>query len=56
VLDQTVKIAVDPFLRASEQQYTNAPEISLSEIRYELIYEHRFKVDPFALRHGLLRQ
>lgn len=33
-------------MRASEQQYTNAPEISLSEIKYEMVYEHRFKSDP----------
>lgn len=42
VLDQTVKLAVDPFLRATEQQFMNAPELSLSELKYELIYEHRF--------------
>ena len=42
LLDQTFKIAVDPFLKANEQQFANAPEISVSEIKYELIYEHKF--------------
>jgi hypothetical protein len=43
VLDQTCKIAVDPFLRASEQQYMNASEISLTEFKYEMVYEKRLQ-------------
>ncbi len=40
MLDQAMKIAVDPFLRGSEQQYLQSgSEISLSEIKYELIFE-----------------
>lgn len=46
VLDQTVKIAVDPFLRANEQQYSNASEISLTEFKYEMVYEHRLENIP----------
>jgi hypothetical protein len=46
VLDQTCKIAVDPFLRANEQQYANASEISLTEFKYEMVYEHRLEHIP----------
>ena len=38
VLDQTFKIAVDPFLRAKDIQYQMAQEMTLSELNYEMIY------------------
>lgn len=53
VLDQTVKVAVEPFLRATEHQYANAPEISLSELKYDLIYEHKFETDPIRVPGGI---
>jgi Tubulin-tyrosine ligase family len=46
VLDQTCKLAVDPFLRANEQQYANASEISLTEFKYEMVYEQRLEHFP----------
>ena len=49
VLDQTVKIAIDPFLRANEHQFMNAPEISLSEIKYELVFEHKYEQESTAI-------
>lgn len=52
-MDQTIKIAVDPFLRATEHQYSNAPEITLSELKYELIYEHKFENDPLRVPAGV---
>jgi Tubulin-tyrosine ligase family len=50
VLDQTCKLAVDPFLRASEHQYATATEISLSEFRYEMIYEHKYPSKTFGIQ------
>ena len=37
VLDQTFKIAVDPFLPAKDAQYASAVEMSLSELNYEMV-------------------
>mmetsp|Transcript_3660 Transcript_3660/g.3595 ORF Transcript_3660/g.3595 Transcript_3660/m.3595 type:complete len:84 (-) Transcript_3660:26-277(-) len=41
VLDQTMKVAVDPFLRGSEQQYIMNQEVCLNEMKYELVFEHK---------------
>ena len=38
-LDQTLKIAVDPFLQATEHQYYMNPDFNVSELRYQLVYE-----------------
>ncbi|CDW74359.1 tubulin-tyrosine ligase family protein [Stylonychia lemnae] len=44
MLEQSMKIAVDPFLRATEQQYTQSGgEILMNELKYELIYEYHYK-------------
>lgn len=34
VLDQTMKLAVDPFLQASEQQYYMTQDLNVSEMRF----------------------
>lgn len=40
MLEQAMKIAVDPFLRPTEQQYYNSGgEIGISEFKFEMIYE-----------------
>lgn len=38
LLDQTFKVAVDPFLRAKDIQYQMAQEMTLSELNYEMIF------------------
>eukprot|EP00347_Sterkiella_histriomuscorum_P016826 403351706 len=43
MLEQTMKIAVDPFLRASENQYLQGgQEITMNEFKYEMILEHKY--------------
>ena len=41
MLDQAMKIAVDPFVGATPAQYGAASgcEVSISDVRYEMIYE-----------------
>ena len=40
ILDQTFKIAVDPFLRGRDQQYGQSQEMAISEINYEMVYSN----------------
>ena len=40
VLDQTFKIAVDPFLRGKEAIYGQSSEFSITEINYEMVYSN----------------
>ena len=40
VLDQTFKIAVDPFFRGKESLYGQASEFSITEINYEMVYSN----------------
>lgn len=40
ILDQTFKIALDPFLRGKDSQYAVAQEMSIAEINYEMIYSN----------------
>ena len=49
VLDQTFKIAVDPFLRGKEFNYGVAAEMSMSEINYEMVYSNAQEL----IEHGL---
>ena len=39
LLDQTMKVAVDPMLQATEHQYYMNPDFTVSELRYQLVYE-----------------
>ena len=39
VLDQTLKIAVDPFLQANEHQYYMTQDLTVSEMRFQLVYQ-----------------
>ena len=39
MLDQSLKIAVDPFFGASEQQYLMNQEFVATEIKYSLVFE-----------------
>ena len=39
VLDQTLKLAVDPFLQASEHQYYMTQDLNVSEMRFQLVYQ-----------------
>ena len=39
VLDQTLKLAVDPFLNASEHQYYMTQDMTISEMRFQLVYQ-----------------
>lgn len=39
MLDQSLKIAVDPFFGASEQQYLLNQEFVATEVKYQLVYE-----------------
>jgi len=41
VLDQTFKIAVDPFLAGRDVQYAQALEMSLTEINYEMLVSNQ---------------
>jgi hypothetical protein len=43
MLDQTFKIAVDPFLRGKDQAYAQCQEMSTSPINYEMIYSNESK-------------
>ena len=40
ILDQTFKIALDPFCRGKDAQYSVAQEMSIAEINYEMIYSN----------------
>ncbi len=39
MLDQSLKLSLDPFLKASQSQYSSASDFSVGEIKYELVYE-----------------
>lgn len=39
MLDQSLKIAVDPFFGASEHQYLMNQEFVATEIKYSLVFE-----------------
>ena len=39
MLDQTFKLAVDPFLQASEHQYYMTQDLTVAEIRFQLVYQ-----------------
>lgn len=43
MLDQSLKIAVDPFFGASEQQYQMNQEFVATEIKYSMVYEETIK-------------
>ena len=45
ILDQTFKIAVDPFLRGRDSHYINAQEMSVSEINFEMIVSNFDKLN-----------
>ena len=40
MVDQSFKIAVDPFLRGKDQQYSICQEMSIQELNYEMIYSN----------------
>ena len=39
MLDQSLKIAVDPLLGVTENQYDNNDDFQISELKYQLVYE-----------------
>jgi len=39
MLDQSLKIAVDPFFGASEQQYLMNQEFVATEVKYSMVFE-----------------
>lgn len=39
MLDQTFKLTVDPFLRATEQQYYMGSELNVTELKYKMVFE-----------------
>lgn len=43
MLDQSLKIAVDPFFGASENQYQMNQEFVATEIKYSMVYEETIK-------------
>ena len=43
MLDQSMKIAVDPFFGASEQQYLMNQEFVATEFKYSMVYEETIK-------------
>lgn len=43
MLDQSLKIAVDPFFGASEQQYQMNQEFVATEIKYSMVHEETIK-------------
>ena len=44
VLDQTFKLAVDPFLQGRDIQYAQSHEMSLTELQYEMVYSNQQEV------------
>ena len=40
ILDQTFKVAVDPFLRGRDSSYGQALEMAVSEINWEMVYSN----------------
>lgn len=49
VLDQTFKIAVDPFFRGKEQLYGQSAELSMSEINYEMVFSNASIVQEYGV-------
>lgn len=46
VLDQTLKLAVDPYLAANQHQYYMNMDFIVSEIKYQLVYESPMPAPP----------
>lgn len=56
MLDQSLKIAVDPFFGANENQYQMNHEFVATEVKYHLVFEetiHNIKSTPFE-REGVV--
>ena len=49
ILDQTFKIALDPFLRGRDNQIGLAQEMSITEINFELLYSNA----QHMVKHGI---
>lgn len=52
VLDQTFKLAVDPFLPARDSQYAGAQEMSMSEINYEMVCSNQNEIQAISHKGG----
>lgn len=56
VLDQTLKLAVDPFLNASEHQYYMTQDMTISEMRFQLVYQDSMELARQSQRGELKEQ